>query len=338
MKGLCRIVELAKGYRVSIFSHDIASQFGPIACYSYLTDGLLASGQREMILTVSHDPAEVDPPTLPLQFFANINQLAMEGRLVDVGGYSEFGRVGFMGNFRGVLYEQSQAFADVPSSQDALAVILATEDELEVAKRCGSSRILVRLGDAYRYFPFPPWSDRTRSSVVTQDFWRQSILGKNLPRLGGGGTTVRREGERVIMRSTPRVALTADQMLSNLPRNTPIGVLARLDPEADGMLVWQPGQRAPAAIVPNGSKGERLGGCFIIIVGESPTNESERFEDGFTMKLTNISFATAIEAIRFGRPVSIRGAAGLPVFELSWMRAVAGDIDRNQASPPSVLH
>lgn len=338
MEAFCRVVELAKGYRVSIFSHDVASQFGPIACYSYLTDGLLRSGQREMILTVSHDPEEVDPPTLPLQFFATINELAKEGRVVDVGDYSDFGRVGVMGNFKGVLYEQSEAFASVPSSRDALAVILATEDELEVAKRCGISRILVRLGDAYRYFPFPPWSDRIRNSVVSQDFWRQSILGKNLPRLHGQGTTVRREGERVIMRSTPRVALSADEMLSKLPPNTPIGLLANLDPEADGMLVWHPGQREPAAIVPPGSKGERLGGCFIIIVGEYWTNESELFEDGFTMKLTNTSFAEVIEAIRFGRPASIRGAAGLPVFELSWMKAVAVDIHGSQAGPPSVLH
>jgi len=96
------------------------------------------------------------------------------------------------------------------------------------------------------------------------------------------------------MRSTSKVALSADAMLAKLPPNIPIGLLANFDPEADGILVWQPGQRTPTAIVPNGSKGERIGGCFIIIVGASPTNEREPFEDGITMKLTNTSFADVI--------------------------------------------
>jgi hypothetical protein len=327
MEAICRSVEQGIGYKVRIFSHHVDSQFGPVACFSYVTDGLRASGQKEMILTVSDDREEAQPPMLPLQFFARVNELAVQGHVVDIGGFSYTEPpVGFMGNFRGILYEHSQSFAGVPAPADALMAILATEDEVEVAKRCGNSRVLVRLGDSYRYFPFPPWSDRARSSVVTQDFWRQSLLSR-MPRLSAPGITVRQEGERVMVRLASRVAVIVNEMLSKLPDDRPITLCANLDPEADGMLVWQPGQREPRAIVPPGSKGERMGGCFIIMLPENLTNENELFEDGFISKLTTSSWQDVIEALRSGQPISIRGKAGSPVFDLSWMTSLASVAD-----------
>jgi hypothetical protein len=326
MEAICRSVEHGIGYKVRIFSHHVDSQFGPVACFSYVTDGLRASGQKEMILTVSDDREEVHPPMVPLQFFARVNELAVQGNVVDIGGFSYIEPVAFMGHFSAVLYEQSQSFPGLPTPANALMAILATEDEVEVAKRCGISRVLVRLGDSYRYFPFPPWSDRARSSVVTQDFWRQSLLSR-MPMLIAPGITVRQEGERVIVRLASRVAVLANEMLSKLPDDIPIALCANLDPEADGMLVWQPGQREPRAIVPPGSKGERMGGCFIIMLPENLTNENEVFEDGFISKLTNSSWQEVIEALRSGEPISVRGMAGSSVFDLTWMTSPASVAD-----------
>ena len=284
---------LPRGLNLNVYANRVETVFGPIPFYSCVSQGLSTYGQKEMVLTVSSDPDEAVVSPQVLVFFRKVNELARQGLLADVGGYTAISPPGILG-FTGALYDQWQVLPCLPgvtAPEDALAVTLVTQDELEVAKRCGNSRILVRLGDRYRYFPFPPWTDTARSGVVTEDFWRKSFLSSaNLPLVNGPRITVRREGTELIVRLPGWAAQTIDELFSKVPVGTPFVLLANLDPEADGLLVWQPGQQQPAAIVAPGALGARMGGAFVIMIqyptseGDRP-NESELFEDGFVMKL-----------------------------------------------------
>jgi len=301
-----------------------------MACWSYVTDGLRARGQKELVLTVSRDRHEVTPSERPLQLFANLRERAARGTLTEIGDFTE---ISIMENFKGAIFATSQPLPGIPAPQDALAAILVTQDELEVAKRCGVSRIIARLGDAYRYFPFPPWSDPSRKAVVRPEFWQRSILSK-LVTLRIPGTTVRKEADEVLVRLPSEAAKVVDETWSKLAAETPIAFLTDPDPDADGMLVWQPGQREPRAITPPGSNGKRIGGCFIgfLQLGFLPEaeqkNVSEPYEDGFMIKLTGPSWREVAEGLRSGKPVSITGPSGSRVFGITWKwAAVQDDLD-----------
>jgi hypothetical protein len=304
---------------VRVWHHEVDALGGPVACWSYVTSGLRNWGQKEVILTVSRGVHEVASSELPIQFFRQVGEFAAQGRLVDVGDLTEFGQVGFMGNFKGILYTWSLPLPGIELAHDALAAILATEEELSVVKRCGVTRVVVRLGHAYRYFPYPPWSDRSRSSVVTSSFWQRSVLSKLALTVRVTGATVRKEQGQVHLRLPQKAVGLFEEGISQAPANAPIAFVANPDPEADAMLVWEPGQRQPEAISPPGSTGERVGGCFVVFLPEQGSNGGEPFEDGFVMKLTNPSWEQISQAVRSCRPVLINGATGSPVFRLSWV-------------------
>ncbi len=309
---------------VDVFQHAVDSSKGPVACWSYVTDGLHASGQKEILLTVSRDRREVVPSEEPLQLFAKVRERAAAGTVTDIGHFAGFRS---MSNFGGVIFGALQPLSGIPAPPDALAAILITQDELEVATRCGVSRIIARLGDAYRYFPFPPWSDPSRGSVVSPEFWQRSILSKLLT-LRIPGTTVRKEADEVLLRLPAEAAKVVDETLSKLAAETPVAFLTDPDPEADAMLVWQPGQREPRAITPPGSNAEHMSGCFIgfLPLGFLPQHEqknvSELYEDGFMLKLTSQSWKEVAAALRSGKPLSIPGVSGSRLLGLAWRSAV----------------
>src|SRR6185369_1758588 len=132
-------VELVPGaLRCRIFLHRIYALSGPVDAWSYVTEGLLANGQKEAVFTVSIDPG-ADPgrfPTDPLRFATTLMKLAGEGRRVDAGGITELGGTGFMGR-RGITYVAAQPIDGVPLPPNALGVIPLTAEEIEVLKVCG---------------------------------------------------------------------------------------------------------------------------------------------------------------------------------------------------------
>jgi hypothetical protein len=88
--------------QVTVYSHDIESQLGPIPCWSYLTSGLWTVGHRELIFTLRREDNRNFKtfPKEPLDILPTILRLAEEGRTVNVGDLSEFrppGLLGFLG-------------------------------------------------------------------------------------------------------------------------------------------------------------------------------------------------------------------------------------------------
>ena len=143
-------IELVPGaLRASIHLHTIDAQAGPLRCWSYVTAGLAAFGQKEVVFTIAVD-GDADPgrfPTEPLRFATTLLQLASQGRTVDAGAITELGGSGFMLR-RGLTYARALPLAGVPLPPAALAAIPLTAEELSVLKIGGQTRVLAALGAA----------------------------------------------------------------------------------------------------------------------------------------------------------------------------------------------
>lgn len=50
-----------------------------------------------------------------------------------------------------------------------LFLLTLFDDEVELAKAAGTTRVVTLLGKHYGFFPYPPWSDRDRASVCPKD-------------------------------------------------------------------------------------------------------------------------------------------------------------------------
>src|SRR5690349_17271426 len=118
-------IEIVPGaLSAQVTPHDIASQQGSIACWSYVTDGLVAHRQAEIAFTLRRDPGEaIDGfPEDPLRLFATIYQLAEAGQRVGAGAVTEFGETRFFGHH--LLYAPAQPMAGVALPSPCLAALL----------------------------------------------------------------------------------------------------------------------------------------------------------------------------------------------------------------------
>src|SRR5262249_8805051 len=85
--------------RVKLFPHDIDFAGTPIHCLSYLTGGLLAHHQREIILTLHREEGQNpgDYPRDPFNLFAGIFQFTEQGAPLELGETTILSESGFLG-------------------------------------------------------------------------------------------------------------------------------------------------------------------------------------------------------------------------------------------------
>jgi hypothetical protein len=293
--------------------HEIGTPAGSLACWTYTTNGLLTYGQKELIFTLVCAPDEARNafPQDPLHFFAFILQLAQAGQLVDAGGVSRFGDKNLLGHH--LAYIPPQSLQGVPIPDSAITAILVTEDEVSAVEEFGVTRLMARLGHASRYYPCPPWSERSRPGLSFERTRQESILAR-VPRLHAPGVTIRRENQRIILRVTSQAGERLRTHLAQLPKKTPIALLTDIDPMANACLVWAPELPAPTAITPPYSDGSRLCGCFVLFVPEQKEQEVRLFEDGFSLLLSTRSWRRMRKALMQGRPFTLpAGADGTSV-------------------------
>jgi hypothetical protein len=310
--------------------HRIETQSGPLFCWSYVTKGLTAFGQAEIVLTVAIVPGAHPGcfPTDPLRFAVTLHDLAAQGRTVEVGGLTELGGAGFMGR-NGIVYARAQPMEGVPLPAGALAMIPITAEELAVLKVGGHTRVLSALGKAYRHYPFPPWLDRRRGSVIGPQRTTGTIL-EQVPHLPVPGSA-RMESGNVLLRLRPAATPLLARTLAGLPPNAGFALTLEVDPAADGCLTWEAGQTAPAAITPPGSRGERLSGCFVLLVPEQPADGAQLHEDGFGVFLTNASAAALRRALSAGAPLALPARGGsmgivLEQVQMSYQNPIDGSV------------
>jgi hypothetical protein len=311
---------IAAGVAARVFAHDL----GQVACFSYVTRGLARYGQAELVFTLRRAPGDgiERAPRDPLALLQTIAGFAERGQLVAEGGITELGPSGLFGRpqLRGVAYQRAWPMQGVELPDGCLAMIAVVAHEMDTIKQYGALRVLARLGAANRFFPTTPWCDPDRAPAMAPE--QQTILA-GVARGSLPGVSAVLDGERVVVR-IPR-ALPLPPLP---PPEAALAILASLDANADACLVWTPGQQAPAAISPPGSRGARMSGCFVLFVPQQADDAANVFEDGFACMLADASWARVRDALATRAAVTIPSRTG-KALAIEWYDAI-------RAAPPPV--
>ena len=141
---------------VEVVEHVVARDDQPVPCWSYVTHGLRAHGQDELVFTLVRGTGA--PPSAPVTLLNTIARLARDGRTVGPGGFTELGPGSFLGNpaLRGFGYQRAWPQDGVALPPGALQMVALHGHELDVARAHGVLRVLARIGLAYRFFPTAP--------------------------------------------------------------------------------------------------------------------------------------------------------------------------------------
>ncbi len=303
-----------------VFLHEIVTHGEAIPCWSYVTEGLMAQKQKEIIFTLQRNKNQkpADYPHAFFDLFKEIYHLAEEGKLVQVGGITAFGPTGFMGqrDFAGIAYVEPETLPGVDAPGPRLAGILLKGDEPEIVWTFGITRVVALLGLKYRHYPYPVWSDLKRDAVASIKSMKKNLMSR-VPRISADASYYE-EGNHIFLSVQPASREFLQQGLSQVPPGSPLIINTWIDSRADACLVWSSKDNAPpAAISPPDSKGARKTGSFLAFVPEQETNEIKLIEDGYSVFITSSSWQKIREALASGSNVSIPGADGA-ILTIEW--------------------
>jgi hypothetical protein len=97
-----------------------------------------------------------------------------------------------------------------------------------------------------------------------------------------------------------------------------VALLAELDPAANGLAIYRPGQSGPTAIKAGRSAVSRVSGNFVSFLSGAAISDSARlYEDGFAVTLTPDSRRALADALRTGQDLDRPGKGGMS-FSLRW--------------------
>lgn len=298
----------------------------------FVTLGLAGFGQQELVFCLKQ--ASSEHAGTVMTFLRTVMQLAVQGRRVDVGGLTEFGEGGIFGQpgYHGIGYARPHSVdpllqaARLSPQQCVLATVL-TRQELMACRKFGLARVLARLGEAARFFPYPVWNDIGRKSVLAEEELSQSAFSDSgiaqLP-----GFHVLREGDTV----TVHIARRSRELLNQtLDKHDALVLATELVPgSADGVLVWHPGAAHPVATTPRlfvaGAGGlsadkslKRLAGCFVAIsLSPDGRHGASLVEDGFVIFLAAPEWAGFKKAMQADESFGSAGRDGLLGFRAAW--------------------
>ncbi len=293
---------------ISRFSQDSGDE--AIECWCYISEGLVRYGQAEIALLLRRKEDEELPPISYAMLFRVFAQIMANGDRIEPGGYSVVQAPR--------LPQQGLCYVTAPSSlglpQQTTLVLLLSKEEALLVQNVGGTRLLTRLGQAARHYPFPPWSERDRTPVATGD--EATILAR-VPLLKAPSATVCLEGKILTLSLPPTIRRKFDQAFGQLPVSAVLGLLTDFDMHANGHQIWQPGQTSLQAIVQsNGTDREitmdnhfSLGGSFLLIIPEQEVNGGRLLEDGFAMMLTDAAHTELRAALLAGNDIDIAAGA-----------------------------
>jgi hypothetical protein len=286
-----------------------------------VTQGLQRLGQRELVFTLrlgDRDDAAALMPDIR-RFFTTVFAWARQRQIVDAGGVSQFGENALFGRSgSGVVYADARPFAGVELPARALCVILVDAAEARVALDFGAYRVLTRMGEHYRHFPFPTWSDLLRPTVASERD-KETLLAKMArTRASGVSFLVEHERDRVRIQLRPGVRETLGRGVASLPPGAPFALLTKPAADANAVLVWHPGQTEPGGISPDGVDGSLMSGSCLMVAPGGQSDECRIVEDGYSLLFSDESWASVSAALGSARPISVRMAQGTRL-ELEWL-------------------
>ena len=103
--------------------------------------------------------------------------------------------------------------------------------------------------------------------------------------------------------------------LGSLDAGASFVLLTRPASEANAVLLWRPGQQDIAGLSPDGSDGSRVSGSCLLIAKGRGADEIRPFEDGYSIRFSDESWAKFQESLLARRPLSLPMGDGM-FFEL----------------------
>ncbi len=307
---------------VKVFYQEIETNQGKITCLSYLTDGLQRLGQQELLLTLKNNAQVYSVYNPPLYFFKQVYAFAESGRIVHRSQMSQLGQNDMLG-WKGIVYTDVPASLQSVVPLDTLAMVLLSLEEVQSLQKLGYMRILSMLGKEKRFYPFPFWSDLDRKPLAIRAVTARSLLNKVQASISMPATTVTMHNNTVTFR-LPKPLDKKYLPQEVLPSNLTVAILPSLAPDADGCLTWSFDHSVTDAIVPNGSQGANLSGCFLVLVPEQPQNSIKIFEDGFALMITHKDWNQFWEAVIHKQNLSIPMSDNSMGFKVEWIYVSGG--------------
>ena len=285
----------------------------PIPCWTYVTQGLGAHRQKELVITLRRtEPTGGDePPNFVPELLRHIFGLAKQGRTVDAGGYTSMmvtGAAKKVGLPFNLLYLHPIPLGGIPIPSPALTVRFMSVEEKKFFQAFGSTRLIATWAQHYHYFPTPPWSEMPTPQVVSTARFQGSILNKTV-RAHLPQSTVNLEGNQVVFRLQPEARAALAQQLEQIPPSQPVAFLPNFHPQADSGLAWIPEQNQTAMNTTPTSTRARIAGCFMLFIPEQQAAVTRIFEDGFALLVPTRTWQDIREAMVEGesREVSAAG-------------------------------
>jgi hypothetical protein len=312
--------------RVRVFGHELPGPGAPVPCWLYATDGFRRLGRSEMVFAVLRRARE-DPsafPEDPVALFARIFRRAPT--TVTEGGHSAIDAERFLGrsDLRGVVYTRLDPLRSALLQPSALLVVPLTGPELETAVRFGILRVLGLLGTHHRLFPWPGFFDRERPSLCPPpDDWDTVLRKARVARLPGVRVAVEvpASASPVIGQGTLVVSLPAasrEALAEAVAGQGEVALTAELDPEADALAVYRPGQKTPFALRAGEAPVARMAGTFVAFLPAASADTAKLLEDGFAVQLTADSRRALDQAFTEGRDLQLLGAPGSMAIKIRW--------------------
>lgn len=326
--------------RVHITAHDFAVDRRTLPCWTYVTDGFAAVGQKEFVFTLlrgrGDDPDEA--PGDPLLFFKQLYSLARKKQFVDAGEFACFhpptdtflglyGVVGFA-----FVPPRDLPDVDTPPVDRCLTAIFLVPGEAEAVEDGFAYRVLARLGRANTYFPHPPWCDPRRSPVLTREEFGASILGR-MPVAHLGGAFARMilrppeagpatTGDPLTLRVRQDRLQEVRELLGEVATGTE-GAFAftlEADPTANARLAWVPGDTELCTV----TTGDGLcltGGFVSMTFGPKVRNGGHVVEDGFALTFGPETWPRVRDALLTGKTLALPAAPpGEVSLTVEWIR------------------
>jgi hypothetical protein len=295
------------------------------ASWAFVSKGLRALGHPELVLIVKREAgegADAYPPDAP-DVVDSLAKAVRGGRKLspwELAGMPE----GMLGrpDLTGVLIVPGEDDARLGAGGETLVILGVTKDELGAAMHFGASRVTNLLGMKARFFPFPPWIDRRRESVVSLAEMEGSLIGGIGSRAFLRGAAcwrdLRHEDAPIVLRLSPSAGRKAAEHLRSTREGGPVLFLTPPPDDIEGRHAWVKMGAAPAVIMPGNEAPPRASGTFVAFVTSDDKIGAIPVEDGFIVFVTGAQWKELGLALEGARGFSTKVKDTTLPFTVQW--------------------
>lgn len=235
-----------EGIQALVHHHTILTPVsGLIHCWTYISQGLIKMGQKEIVFTIRRrveSEREHEFPQEPIRWYEMVYSAARQGRIVDEFQRTEFRAPSFLGrpDIPWIVYAAKCPIDNVPGSffpPDWLQAIPLLAPEAEVASGYGVMRALGHLGYSQRWFPWPSWFDRDRKPCVDPSQMEGSIRAQVSHAMIPGLSAVKK-GQDIVLYIPERAESGIKQALDTFAPDAALPLDCVAHKDADSGLLW----------------------------------------------------------------------------------------------------